>query len=51
MKANSSIHMRLEIVVMTTQNKQKFLIFIVFPQIREGNQVSDELKVMIILFN
>lgn len=43
--------MRLEIVVMTTQNKQKFLIFIVFPQIREGNQVSDELKVMIILFN
>ena len=39
MKANISILIRLEMAWMV-QNKQKFLMFIVVPQVRAENQIS-----------
>ena len=39
MKANISILIRLEMAWMV-QNKQKFLMFIVVPQVRAKNQIS-----------
>ena len=39
MKANISILIRLEMARMV-QNKQKFLMFIVVPQVRAENQIS-----------